>query len=182
MPSMLMLESSVRFLPQFFGAAARRRSPTFDHPYSGESEVLEPISSTNTRRSAASFPETSTLQAHLTNSSRSDAPRLRFLGEPQPAQEPPYGGHRQRHPARSAQEGGPLPNGGVGAPAHILFEQPLDDSVRLRRPPAALARGERLLVGREPAVALDRGRADAESAGGFGLGHAALDGGDNPGA
>src|SRR5215211_1417502 len=117
MPRCVILESSVTFLPQFFGAAARRRSPTLDHPYSGESEMFAPISSTNTRREASS-----------------------------------------------------------------LSEQPLDDSVRLRRPPAALARGERLLVGREPAVALDRGRADAESAGGFGLGHAALDGGDNPGA
>lgn len=173
------------FLPQFLAgpvsAGARLPSPTLDHPYSGESEVLEPISSTNTKRSAASFPETSALQAALTNSSRSDAPRLRFLGrtlwgEPEPAQQPPNGGHRQRHPAYGAQEGGPLPNGGVRAPAHVLLEQAPDGGVCLRGPPTTLAGDERLLVGGQPAVTLDRGEADAEKPSGFGLGHTALDG------
>jgi hypothetical protein len=80
MPSMLMLESSVMFFPQFFGALAHRRSPTLDHPYSGESEMLVPISSTNTKREASRLPETSALHAALTNSSHSIAPRLRFFG------------------------------------------------------------------------------------------------------
>ena len=32
MPESVMLQSSVRFLPQFLGARALRRSPTLDHP------------------------------------------------------------------------------------------------------------------------------------------------------
>ena len=69
------------FFPQFLEASARRRSPTLDHPYSGESEVLVPISSTNTKREASSLSEISTLQAALRSSSLSLAPRrLRFFG------------------------------------------------------------------------------------------------------
>jgi hypothetical protein len=54
-----MLESSVTFWPQFLGARALRRSPTLDHPYSGESEMFAPISSINPKRAASSLSEIS---------------------------------------------------------------------------------------------------------------------------
>ncbi|CAA9408294.1 MAG: hypothetical protein AVDCRST_MAG22-1691 [uncultured Rubrobacteraceae bacterium] len=104
------------------------------------------------------------------------------MGEPEGAQEPPHGGHRESHPADAAQEGRPLPRGGVGARLYVLFEQPRDGCVGLRGPATALAGSERLLVGREPAVAFDRREADAEETGGSGFGHPVLDGGDDPDA
>ena len=48
----LMLASKVTFFPQLRGTLANARSPRLDHAYTGASEMLEPISSTNTNRSA----------------------------------------------------------------------------------------------------------------------------------
>jgi hypothetical protein len=75
-----MLESSVTFLPQLRGALPKARSPLRDQAYSGESEMLTPISSTNKRRSASTSPATKARQAALRNSSLSDAPTLLLLG------------------------------------------------------------------------------------------------------
>ena len=71
---MVMLASSVTFLPQFLKVLPKARFPLRDQAYSAESETLAPISSTNTRRSASTSPATICRQANLKNSSRSPAP------------------------------------------------------------------------------------------------------------
>ena len=75
-----MLAKSVTFLPQFLGTFACALSPLRDQAYSGESETLAPISSTNTSRPAYIPPQTKALQAALRNSSRSAAPSDLFFG------------------------------------------------------------------------------------------------------
>src|SRR5215216_5348014 len=47
-----MLASKVTFFPQLRGTLPNARSPRLDHAYKGASEMLAPISSTNTSRSA----------------------------------------------------------------------------------------------------------------------------------
>jgi hypothetical protein len=73
-------QSRVTFLPQLRGVLPKALAPLRDQAYSGESETLAPISSTNTSRSASTFPATSILQAALRNSSRSPAPSDLFFG------------------------------------------------------------------------------------------------------
>ena len=75
-----MLASRVTFLPQLRGALPKALSPLRDQAYSEESETLEPISSTNTKRSASMCPATEARQAALRNSSRSLAPSDLFFG------------------------------------------------------------------------------------------------------
>ena len=77
---MLMLESKVVFGPRLRGTEHHALSPRRDQAYSGESEVLVPISSTKTNRFGSTLSETISLQAALKNSSRSTAPTLRFFG------------------------------------------------------------------------------------------------------
>jgi hypothetical protein len=74
-----MLASKVTFFPQLRGTLAIARSPRLDHAYAGASEMLEPISSTNTSRSAWISPATRARQAALKNSSLSLAPTLLFF-------------------------------------------------------------------------------------------------------
>ena len=74
-----MLESSVMFLPRLRGTAQCARSPRRDQARKGESEVLVPISSTNTSRFGSVLYATITLQAALSHSSRSSAPTVRFF-------------------------------------------------------------------------------------------------------
>src|SRR5215213_975349 len=79
-PSTLMLASSVVFLPRLRGREQWALRPFLAQPYGGESEVLVPISSTNTRERASSAPATITLQVALCHSSRSIAPTVLFFG------------------------------------------------------------------------------------------------------
>src|SRR3712207_4248452 len=75
-----MLAKSVRFFPQLRGTLAIARSPRLDHAaYKGASEMLVPISSTNTSRSAQISPATRLRQAALRNSSLSLAPTDLFF-------------------------------------------------------------------------------------------------------
>src|SRR5215212_4797576 len=62
-----MLARSVTLLPQLRGELPKARFPLGDQAYSGESETLVPISSTNTRRLASTSPAT-----RLKNSRRSE--------------------------------------------------------------------------------------------------------------
>src|SRR3712207_4198078 len=75
-----MLASKVTFFPQLRGTLANARAPRLDHAYRGASEMLAPISSTNTSRSAQISPATRARQAALRNSSRSLAPTDLFCG------------------------------------------------------------------------------------------------------
>src|ERR671911_603548 len=87
-PSMLMLESSVVFLPRLRGTEQQALSPFLAQPYKREREMFVPISSTNTSRRASRVPATITFQAALRHSSRSSAPTVRFLAEAHPLEEP----------------------------------------------------------------------------------------------
>src|SRR3712207_9196181 len=69
-----MLASSVVFLPRLRGTSAKALLPLREWAYRGESEVLVPISSTNTSRLGSTFWATITLQALLSHSSLSLAP------------------------------------------------------------------------------------------------------------
>src|SRR5215203_2498422 len=84
-PSELMLASKVTFLPQLRGTLPNARSPRLDHAYKGASEMLAPISSTNTSRSAWISLATKERQAALKNSSLSLAPTDLFFGSTQGA-------------------------------------------------------------------------------------------------
>src|SRR5215217_25234 len=94
-----MLASRVTFLPQLRGVLPKALAPLRDQAYSGESETLAPISSTNTRRSASTFPATSILQAAFRNSSRSPAPSDLFSAPPQAPEHPTHGGLAERETA-----------------------------------------------------------------------------------
>ena len=85
-----MLESSVVFLPRLRGTAQRAISPRRNQACKGESEVLVFISSTNTSRFSSVLHATITLQAALSHSSRSSAPKEYFLAEAQPFEDSPY--------------------------------------------------------------------------------------------
>jgi hypothetical protein len=76
---MVILASSVVFLPRLRGTEHRALSPAGDQARSGYIEVFEPISSTNTNRSVSIWSATNTRQAVLWNSSRSAAPTDLFL-------------------------------------------------------------------------------------------------------
>ena len=81
MPPIVMLESSVTFLPQLRGAEQRARSPRLDHAYSGRSEtVRRALVLKNTKRSASVVRAITARQAALRNSSRSEAPTDLFFG------------------------------------------------------------------------------------------------------
>jgi hypothetical protein len=82
MPSELTLAKSVVFFPRDCAVPKRRaRSPRGDQACRGASEVLAPISSTNTKRTASRASATSVRQAALRNSSsRSLAPIVLFFG------------------------------------------------------------------------------------------------------
>ncbi len=60
--------------------------------------------------------------------------------------------------------------------AYVFFEKLLGRLVGFGGSSTSLAGGEGLSPAGEPGVALDRGEADAEEAGGLGLGHSTLDG------
>ncbi len=79
-PSELMLAKSVVFLPRLRGVLQYARLPRRDQACRGASEVLAPISSTNTKRLASRASQTSARQAALKNSSRSLAPTVLFFG------------------------------------------------------------------------------------------------------
>ena len=79
-PSTVMLESNVVFGPRLRGTEQKALRPRRDQARSADSEVLVPISSTNTRRFESSFAASVTLQAALSHSSRSTAPTVRFFG------------------------------------------------------------------------------------------------------
>jgi hypothetical protein len=64
-----VLASKVMFAPQLRATFRGARSPRRDHPYMGASEVLVPISSTNTRRLESISSVTITRQAALSHSS-----------------------------------------------------------------------------------------------------------------
>jgi hypothetical protein len=80
-----MLASKVTFFPQLRGTLANARSPRLDQAYKGASEMLAPISSTNTKRSAQISPATNARQAALKNSSLSLAPTFLFFDSTQGA-------------------------------------------------------------------------------------------------
>jgi hypothetical protein len=75
-----MLARSVVFFPRLRGTEQRALSPRGAQACTGASEVFEPISSTNTNRSASILPAMSARQATLKNSSRSLAPTCLFFG------------------------------------------------------------------------------------------------------
>jgi hypothetical protein len=75
-----MLASKVTFAPQLRGTLASARFPRRDQTYRGASDVLEPISSTNTSRFASRPPATRARQAALSHSSLSLAPTDLFFG------------------------------------------------------------------------------------------------------
>jgi hypothetical protein len=78
-PSRVMLDSSVVLGPLLRGTEQCARSPLGAQAYNAESEVLVPISSTNTNRLGSSSFAIVTFQAHLKNSSRSSSPIVRFF-------------------------------------------------------------------------------------------------------
>src|SRR5688572_1892546 len=84
-PSALMLESMVVLAPRLRGTDQQALWPFSDQAYEGDNEVFVPISSTKSSRSVSTCSATITLQAHLKNSSRSSAPRLRFFERNQAA-------------------------------------------------------------------------------------------------
>src|SRR3712207_4731725 len=74
-----MLESTVVFLPRLRGIEQYALRPLGDQARSGASEVLVPISSTNTSCFGSICWASITLQAALCHSSRSSAPTLLFF-------------------------------------------------------------------------------------------------------
>src|SRR5918997_3718682 len=103
-----------------------------------ESEVLVPISSTNTNRSGSIRTASITRQAALSHSSRSDAPTDLFSAPSQAVQQSPDGRVAQTLPRDALQEADSLGDGGSGTLLHVLIQKPLRALVRLRNPTGAL--------------------------------------------
>src|SRR5829696_3515610 len=103
-----MLARSVTLLPQLRGELPKARFPLGDQAYSGESETLVPLSSTNTRRLASTSPATISRQAALRNSSRSAAPNDLFFGSTQAPEHPAHGRLADRESGHPPQELSPL--------------------------------------------------------------------------
>src|SRR5215217_9170637 len=119
-----MLASRVTFLPQLRGVLPKALAPLRDQAYSGESETLAPISSTNTRRSASTFPATSILQAALRNSSRSPAPSDLFSAPPEAPHHPAHGRVADRETGHPPEVLATLGEGGGGAFFEVRFQHP----------------------------------------------------------
>jgi hypothetical protein len=79
-PSALMLARSVVFAPRLRGTEERALCLLRDQAYKGESDVLVPISSTNTSPLVSILSATITRQAALHHSSLSLAPKVLFFG------------------------------------------------------------------------------------------------------
>src|SRR5829696_4753081 len=165
-----MLASKVTFAPQLRGTLARARSPRLDQAYRGASEVLTPISSTNTSRSASRPSATHLSHWH---------PPIFFSG---PAQAPEHPGNRRvadRNSVCPLQELAPLGQGRLRMLLEVRLQKLPRPFVQFRFGAGAFLRneGSPLTVARH--VALDRGDAHAEGAGGLDLGHPPLDGLDD---
>src|SRR5215211_4035084 len=99
-PSKVIEQMSVTFLPQFLGALPRALSPLGALPYLGMSATLVEDSSTNLSRSG-STPLSRSLKEPLTRSSRSVATTDFFEGPTKPAHGPAHRRHRDRDPRPS---------------------------------------------------------------------------------
>src|SRR5215216_6215257 len=99
-PSKVIEQMSVTFLPQFLGALPRALSPLGALPYLGMSATLVEDSSTNLSRSG-STPLSRSLKEPLTRSSRSVATTDFFEGPTKPALGPAHRRHRDRDPRPS---------------------------------------------------------------------------------
>jgi hypothetical protein len=146
--------------------------------YNAESEVLVPISSTNTNRLGSSSFAIVTFQAHLKNSSRSSAPIVRFLREAQPLHQPPDGGVAKGRVSYVLQEAASLRDGGAWALLYVLFEENSGFLACLAGPSRALSGLKRPSFSGHSRVALDRGEAHVEQARRLSFGHATSYGGD----
>jgi hypothetical protein len=138
--------------------------------------VCVPISSTKISRSGSTRSATITFQAYLKNSPRSSAPTVRFLGGAEPLHQPPYGRVAKALAGYVFQKAASLRDGRGRALLHVLQEH---SGFRL---PCGAARA---LLGPEgvsptggPRVALYRGEAHVEQAGGLSFWHTPLYSGD----
>src|SRR5215210_3411930 len=118
-PSGVIEEMSVTFLPQFLGALPRALSPLGALPYLGVSAMLVEDSSTNRRRSG-STPFRRSRKAPLFRSSRSVATTDFFEGPTQGAHRPAHRGDRHRDPLLPLPQLAVALQGGVGVPFELL--------------------------------------------------------------
>jgi hypothetical protein len=179
MPSKLILASKVTFFPQLRGTLANARSACLDQAYRVASEMLVPISSTNTTRSVwGSCPATKArprCPQELIPFARTHRP---FSTPPQVPQHPAHG--RVAHPnaRRPLQELAPLGEGGRGAPLHVSLQELRGTLVHLRLGAGSVPRGEGEPLVCQLGVALDRRTAQPEGASGLTLGCARSEGFD----
>src|SRR5215210_1642748 len=152
-----MLASRVTFAPQLRGTLANARSPRRDQAYRGKSEVLVPISSTNTSRLASipASPTTITRQAASATHRVLSLPPIFFSGPSEALEDPANRVVANLHPASLPQELAPLWQCGRRALFEVHFQQLPRALVQLGLGAGTLLRSQRppLAVGRH--VALD---------------------------